>query len=227
MSDIITKGLSRLAYQFNGSENLRQFLQSFLDEFQNLENSGLQLLNERYLNEAVGAQLDGIGEIVGADRTVELIDIIGAFGFEDDDTSRGFGILSDPDIGGNFISIGENYALIGDDLYRTVIRAKIIKNQTAMTVDDTTRLISFMFDGIEVRYLLFENLKPIYSIGKIISPLELFLLDQIPLLIGLIDVTYYVSYNENAFSFAGDISGLGFGDINDPIVGGNFAKIIV
>lgn len=226
MSDIISKGLARLANQFDGSENLKSFLESFLNEFQELENSGLQLLNERYLDTAVGAQLDGIGEIVGVDRPYGSVDTVGAFGFLTDDTARGFGEINYQELGGNFVKYGENLVLIGDDLYRTVIRAKIIKNQTATVVDDTTRLISFMFGGIEVRYFLYENLSPKYSIGKIISPLEIFLLSQIPILIGLEDIDFYLCYDEVSFSFFGDISGFGFGDLYDSDVGGGFAKLI-
>lgn len=227
MSDeVIEKGLLRLAYQFKSSIKFQDFLEAFLQQLQDLRISDLQLLNERYLDTAVGAQLEGIGEIVGIERPIATIDIIGAFGFLSDDTARGFGTFLNSDTGGNFVNKDSTEELIGDDLYRIVIRAKIIKNQTAMIVDDTTKLISFMFGGVEVRYFLFENLKPIYAIGKIISPLEEFLLNQIPILIGIDNVTYFISYNENAFSFFGDISGLGFGDINDPQIGGNFAKII-
>ena len=226
MSEVIEKGITRLAYQFKSSIKFQNFLKSFLAEYEELKISDLQLLNERYLDNAVGKQLEGIGEIVGIERPIAIIDVIGAFGFLGDDNARGFGDLFDPDVGGNFVNKDSTEELIGDDLYRIVIRAKIIKNQIAMIVDDTTRLISFMFGGVEVRYFLFENLKPVYAIGKIISPLEAFLLDNIPILIGLEDVTYFVSYNEDAFSFDGDISGLGFGDINDPQIGGNFAKII-
>ncbi len=226
MSDVVNKGLNRLAYQFSDSLKFKGFLSSFLEEYQEIDAANIQLLNERYLDTAIGAQLDGIGEIVGIARPKESIDIIGAFGFDGDDTARGFTDFCDLELGGNFRKLDEGEQLIGDDLYRVIIRAKIIKNQTAMTVDDTTRLISFMFGGVEVRYFLFENLKPVYAIGKIISPLESFLLDNIPILIGIGDVTYFVSYNEDAFSFAGDISGLGLGDLNDANIGGNFAKII-
>jgi hypothetical protein len=225
LSEVIEKGIARLVYQFNSSSKFQDFLEAFLQQLQDLKISDLQLLNERYLDTAVGAQLDGIGEIVGIDRPKAAIDIIGAFGFLTDNTARGFGSTI-ADIGGNFVNKNSTEELIGDDLYRIIIRVKIIKNQTAMTVDDTTRLISFMFGNVEVRYFLFENLKPIYAIGKIITPLEIFLLDNIPILIGIEDVTYFMSYNENAFSFDGDISGLGFGDINNPLIGGNFAKII-
>lgn len=228
MSDeVIEKGISRLAYQFKDSVKFKEFLTAFLQQFQNLRISDLQLLNERYLDTAVGAQLDGIGEIVGIERPEGSIDIIGAFGFLTDDTARGFTDLFDLELGGNFIGFGDTSILVGDDIYRLVIRAKIIKNQTAMTVDDTTRLISFMFNNVEVRYFLFENLKPVYAIGAIITPLEEFLLNNIPTLIGLEDIQY-ISYDQDSvFSFSDDPDGLGFGDITNPDIGGNFAKIII
>lgn len=230
MSDpIIDKGISRLAYQFSDSEKLKGFLTSFLAEFEELNISGLQLLNERYLDTAIGVQLDGIGEIVGLPRPEKPIDIAGLFGFLDDPSSLGFGTLDDLDIGGNWLNLGANTAPIGDDLYRLLIRAKIIKNQTAMTVDDTTRLISFTFSGIKVRYFLIQNLNPEYHIEKILTPFEIGLLDDFPILIGIENVSYHSMYEEGSFSFAedSDLSGLGFGDINDSNIGGNFATLIV
>ncbi len=227
--EVIIKGLSRLAYQFEGSENLKGFLESFLQQFQDLQISELQLLNERYLDTAVGKQLDGIGEIVGLERPEKDVDLAGIFGFLDDPSSLGFGTLLDSDIGGNFWDGTSQKVLIGDDLYRLLIRAKIIKNQTAMTVDDTTRLISFTFSDVKVRYFLPVNLSPEYHIGKFLTPFEISLLEDFPILIGIEDVSYHSMYDEEPFVFAedDDPTGLGFGDLNDPNVGGNFAKLIV
>lgn len=224
--EIINKGLSRLAYQFSDSIKLKGFLESFLQQFEDLNTSELQLLNERYLDIAVGAQLDGIGEIVGLSRPEKPVDEAGIFGFKFDTTALGFGDINDTEIGGNFWDGSSEFVPIGDNLYRLLIRAKIIKNQTAMTVDDTLRLISFTFGGVEVRYILLNNLEPRYDIGKILNPFESGLLSDFPVLIGIEDVTYHTSYTEDAFSFVGDISGLGFGDITNPTLGGNFAKLI-
>ena len=68
MGDITDKGLGRLAYQYKESDNFKTFISSFLAEFEELETARLQLLNERWLDTAVGVQLDGIGEIVGQRR---------------------------------------------------------------------------------------------------------------------------------------------------------------
>ncbi len=218
--------MSRLAYQFKNSVKFQEFLTAFLQEFQDLHISDLQLLNERHLSVAVGVQLDGIGEIVGLPRPEKDIDVAGLFGFVDDLTALGFGDINDSETGGNFLSLGANKSPIGDDLYRLLIRAKIIENKTAMTVEDTLRLISFVFD-IEIRYFLPENLKPRYDIGKELNPFESNLLASFPVLIG-IDTVEYHSYSETApFGFLDDPDALGFGDINDTNVGGIFAKIII
>lgn len=229
MSDeIVNKGLGRLAYQFEGSEKFQGFLTSFLAEYDELNISGLQLLNERYLDTAIGVQLDGIGEIVGLSRPEKDIAVAGLFGFIDDDSALGFGTTTDLDIGGNFLSLqsGGATAPIGDDLYRLLIRAKIIKNQTAMTVDDTLRLISFTFGGVEVRYFLTENLKPRYDIGKALTPFEADLVSDFPILIGIDEVEYHTYSETTPFGFEGDDDALGFGTTTDPNIGGNFAQII-
>ena len=91
MSDIVVKGISRLAYQFSDSENLKGFLEAFLEEYQEIENANLQLLNERYLSVAIGAQLDGIGEIIGLSRPYKNSspdDPIDKFGFLTDGSAK-------------------------------------------------------------------------------------------------------------------------------------------
>lgn len=224
---VIDKGIGRLAYQFTNSPNLKAFLEAFLQQFQDLDVSRLQLLNERYLETAIGVQLDGIGEIVGIDRPRAPSDLEDAFGFLNDPTSLGFTDFYDLDLGGRWASFYEVRGFVDDDIYRQLIRAKIIKNQTAMTVDDTLRLISFAYGDIEVRYFLIENLKVRYDIGKLLTPYEKELFAFFPILIGIEDVVYWTSYNGNdSFSFANDISGKGFGDFNDSDLGGNFARIL-
>jgi len=183
---VIEKGIERLAYQFLDSEKFKGFLTSFLTEYEELNTSGLQLLNERYLDIAVGAQLDGIGEIVGLPR---------------------------PE--------GET-----DTLYRFLIRIRIIKNKTAMTIDDTLRLISFTFENATVRYFQTSFLEPRYDIEKHLEPSEEVLVPNFPILIGLETVTYHSYSKTTSFGFYGDPDALGFGDLNDSDIGGNFAKII-
>lgn len=227
MSDeVVAKGISRLAYQFSDSEKFKSFLTSFLDEFQYLAAQNDLLSTLRYLNTSQGVQLDGVGEIVGLPRPEESIEIAGVFGFVGDDTSKSFGTLDDSDIGGNFVGIDVSAQLIGDDLYRLLLRAKIIENRTTMVVDETTELLSFMLGGVKIRYIITESLKPRYDIGKFIDLFEQELLNDLPILIGLGDIEYHLYSETTPFSFADDPDGFGFGTLSDPDVGGNFATII-
>ncbi|MCK5603159.1 DUF2612 domain-containing protein [Candidatus Pacearchaeota archaeon] len=73
-SQVIDKGISRLAYQFIDSEKFIEFLTSFLDQFQYLEDENDNLATLRYLDTAEGVQLDGIGEIVGKERPEGMSD---------------------------------------------------------------------------------------------------------------------------------------------------------
>ena len=239
------KGLLRLVHQFQDSPKLKGLISAFISQFNDIDTAQNDLLTLRWVDTAQGAQLDGVGEIVGLSRPYTTISD-GRFGFEGDDTARGFGDETDPNVGGNWFDEFTTRFPVDDDTYRLLIRAKIIKNSTAMTVDDTLRLISFTF-GCEVRYFLFENLKPTYHIGKILGSFEKELLSTFPVLIGIESANYELEYNGNeAFGFAEDPNALGFGigyglfpsddlypsdtlypdESMDHGVGGNFASLL-
>lgn len=74
MSDPIQKlthvadGLARLLTQFKGQPNISGILASYLRQIQELETMLFSLMAERYVDTAIGAQLDGIGRVVGERR---------------------------------------------------------------------------------------------------------------------------------------------------------------
>jgi len=246
---MIEQYLDRLAFQFADSDNLKGLLTAHLLDYEDLDISLDDLAIYRYLDTAKGVQLDGIGEIVGLERPVKPIDLIGAFGFVDDDTSQGFGTLINTDIGGNFVSLNSLAQPIGNELYRTLLRVKIKVNQTAMTNEDVIDIISFAFGDILVRYILFINTKPTYEIGKILTQFEIdVILPLIPVMIGIDEADYKLMHNETPFGFFGDETALGFGSIGGLLpsstllpsttllpsstsstnssIGGNFATLI-
>jgi len=84
------------------------------------------------LDSAVGVQLDVIGQWVGVSRVVNQVLLVGYFGFADDQAALPFGELGVPNVGGRFYELGEDFAgttVLADIEYRTVLRAKIIKNR--------------------------------------------------------------------------------------------------
>lgn len=59
---------SRIASQFSGSTKLQAIVRAMCEPFNDVENSAIQLKTNRWIDSAIGAQLDGCGAIVGEKR---------------------------------------------------------------------------------------------------------------------------------------------------------------
>lgn len=119
---------------------LNQYQDQYLTIFTNLLN----------IDNSSGEQLDMIGRIVGQDRT--LADFVSTpyFGFEDAPLAQSFGTITNPAIGGKWRSItnpasGTN-KLLADSEYRTLIKARILKNNSKGTLNDLLAVIN-LIDG--------------------------------------------------------------------------------
>ena len=62
------QAIDRFTSQYAESEKLRALTGAFADRFQGLEDAAQQLLRERWVDDAIGQQLDELGEIVGEPR---------------------------------------------------------------------------------------------------------------------------------------------------------------
>lgn len=216
--------LDRLATQFKVSENIKTLLTSLSDD--ETESTLDDLLNNRLLDSAVGKQLDGLGKILGLNRPFLSVDVQGVFGFLTDPTSLAFGDINNLDLGGNFVDYTATRQLANDDTYRKLLKAKTIINSSSMTAEETIRTISVMFDNAKVRYALTTNLSPTYTIEKVLTAFEIGLLEILPKLLGIDNVTYIAIDEVEQFGFLGDDDSLGFTDIYDNVQGGNFAIIL-
>ena len=225
MSNLKEKGLGRLAFQFEQSENLKGLISAQLDSFEELDDTFNDLLSDRLLDKAVGKQLDGLGDILGFPRPFLPIDVSGVFGFLTDPTSKAFGDINNPSSGGNFVGFNGTRQIAGDDTYRTLLKARTVINRSSMTVEETIETLVATY-GAKVRYILTTNLSPTYNIEKVLDGSDIALLKTLPILIGLGDVTYISSDTFTPFGFDGDPSALGFTDINNTDLGGNFAQIL-
>lgn len=67
-TDIAERGILNLAPPFWGKPRIAAILKSWLDEMQALENAIFDVLNKRLLDNAISAQLDVLGKIVGQPR---------------------------------------------------------------------------------------------------------------------------------------------------------------
>jgi hypothetical protein len=64
----VTEALDNLVQKFKGSGTLALFITSWVNEVQELEGVWFDLLQNRWIVTAIGAQLDGVGSIVGEAR---------------------------------------------------------------------------------------------------------------------------------------------------------------
>jgi hypothetical protein len=67
-TNIVADTLARLTYQFQDKPIIAAIVNAISAEFQELEDAFFQLLDERYLDTAVGVQLDQLGVIIGLAR---------------------------------------------------------------------------------------------------------------------------------------------------------------
>jgi hypothetical protein len=118
--------------QHVGKENTEDFVKAFYPPLNILDNALNQLYTERWLDTAIGAQLDGIGSIVGISRRVANAIYLPFFGFESQISGNGFGIA-------RMRREREPYAessVLGDIEYRTVINLKIALNNGHGTTEE-------------------------------------------------------------------------------------------
>lgn len=89
----VQDALKRLLQQYKGQPRITAILTSFVDQIQDLENAVYDLDAGRQIQNAIGAQLDGIGEIVGIERNglddqTYLVFIYGKIGENTSDTTK-------------------------------------------------------------------------------------------------------------------------------------------
>lgn len=114
-----------LLSQYADSTNLRQYLLAYFEEMDELFAAIEDVYNGRFLENAVGAQLDVIGEILQQSRNINLGTKY--FGFLGAPLAEGFGTVSDPTTGGTFKSVsdvGGTVIPLGDAVYRRVLYTK-------------------------------------------------------------------------------------------------------
>jgi hypothetical protein len=127
--------------QYKESPNLLKYVACIMKEVDELVKAIQDTINLRYLADAFGAQLDVNGEIVGQARVIPGAAALGYFGFYDETLAArpSIGDANFPAIGGVYRSVGDTVSTdfrMNDVQYRQAIYAKILKNDSACTVDD-------------------------------------------------------------------------------------------
>lgn len=241
IEDYLSVARSRTTEQFmldadgSGPIVFDKYLQLLLGGKIELQEVFRQLMQERSIDTAVGAQLDIIGDIVGQPRELidtALLDYFAYLGYPD---AESFGDLNDISLGGLYRGVNDPIAgntLLNDDQYRLFIKAKIIKNNTNATPNQLLDFLNFVFDS-PINQLVEEG-DAAYTIlvGKELSNFEKVLLTYIsyhsgypsrfiPKPIG-VRVNYGTYVAGESFAFQGVAGAKGYGDLTSTAILGGY-----
>lgn len=239
LEEYLSVARSRVTEQFKDKEVFDKYLQLLLGGKIELQEVFRQLMQERSIDTAVGAQLDIVGEIVGQPR--ELIDtaLLTFFAFQGYPDAQSYGDLDNSSLGGPYYDINNPLAgntLLTDEQYRLFIKAKIIKNSTNATPNQFMDFMRFVF-GVDISVVVAEgNAEFTILLGKELSSFEKVLLTYvsyssgypsrfIPKPIG-VRVNFGEFIYENYFGFQGAPNARGYGDLSDLSLGGQYAQLI-
>lgn len=221
-----------IATEYSETVRLRGYIKALLAGHTLLD----QVFNELGLRLDIdamrGANLDVIGRIVGQPRIVIDASGVPFFGFLGHPQAYGFGSPADPSLGGRFRAPGEpltgNKRLIDSD-YRTFIKARIIRNHSKSLGDDVIEMFKFLLGQDTPIYVTSARPRPGHGwigIGRRLTAGEAYLMANTDLIPTTLGVTYHIRDFTRPFGFLGVPGVGGFGDPNDPTVGGQFPRVI-
>ena len=224
---IVKTGLKRHGHQYGESEKFRQWIRDTLEPFVEIQAAFFGLLDID-LDTAEGVKLDLIGRLVGAPASVpNVYPIAGMFGFSGQDLAETFGEIDDSRIGGYFREISElSYTehILSAEMYRTVIRAQIIKNSSLCTSPDIIKIAKMLLgESIEFSYFEYPMIiliAPKTDISRLDAELLRLMLPR-PCGVGIAIVNGY--YDD--FGFKDQAYTLPMGEIDDPNIGGYWTTL--
>lgn len=180
---------SRFTSQFDQSQKLEALVRSLASPFNGVQQTIKQLFTDRWLDSAVGAQLDGAGDILGQPRRITDVVAYRFFGFRHQQNIGGFGQapFRRP---GQVLTQGST--VLDDINYRKLLKWKSIVNQCHGTSEEIEKALKVLFGASAVSVLDSGNASIHIVINKVANDEDIFLkntLKWIPRAAG-IKVTY-------------------------------------
>lgn len=215
-NDLGAIALGRVATQYRESEKLRATISAFVAECTEAQRAAFSSLEGWNLDDATGAALDVIGNIVGHPRPLVDATIYGYFGYATYPGAESYGDATAPEVGGRYLSVYSSdtgRVPMEDEDYRAHIRAKILKNGTSATPEDVLEVIRAVFPDVSPVSIAEQSLASAQiTLGRLLSTVEKGVLtgeELIPIPIA-VSVTYADSLGALAFGYAGSV-GSGYG----------------
>ena len=138
--------VDRLLAQFGNSPNFESLVRVLGKRYNVIEQVISDLQEKRWIDTAETVQLDGCGVIVGQARLVEQAIALPFFGFADQAAARGFGKARFRERLESHLST----ATLADPEYRKIIKAKVSKNISWGTTEETIASYQQIFDANKV-----------------------------------------------------------------------------
>lgn len=160
---------SHLIGQFQGKPVIRAILDASAAELDELNKSAADLKNKRWIDTGEGAQLDGIGDIVGQGRQIDDALQIPFFGFAETENGLPFDV-------GRFFDSWEMWLKsvnLADPEYRLLLKSKIFKNKTQCTAEETITSLKNIYNAELVLIEDRGNAKIGLAIGRILTQSEI------------------------------------------------------
>ena len=162
MTDHAQVMVDKLLAQFGSSPNLEALVRVLGGRLNVLEQVIFDLQEKRWIDTAEAVQLDGCGAIVAQPRLVSKAISLPFFGFIDQPAARGFGKA-------RFRKRLESHlstATLADPEYRKMIKAKVAKNISWGTTEETIASYQHIFDAPKVVITEMGNAKMRVGIAR-------------------------------------------------------------
>jgi hypothetical protein len=175
--DYESQAIGRIIQQYKTAEKFNEVIKLYAGIAQDLEDEWANLYNLLNIDLMGGANLDIIGEIVGQPRVLADADELAFFGFLGAPNALSFGDVFNTLTGGRFRGIDEAVTgdvTLADPEYRLLIKARIIRNYTFCTPEETIAALVFLF-GSSAYFK--ENIMSIdIGVGRELTSTERFLI---------------------------------------------------
>jgi len=200
-----------LLAQFDGKPVIAAILEALGEELDLLADAFEDLKEKRWIDTGEGAQLDGIGEIVGRSRQLKKAIQLEFFGFYGVAGAATFGV-------GRFRKSGETWLSsvnLADYEYSKLLWQKVYKNTSRATVEETIKSMLYIFNAPIVYIEETGNANIAYSVGRTLVHNDILMADALDILIrmgGVGCVRRSAFAYKETFAFLSQPNARGFGD---------------
>lgn len=198
--DLTAEARGRYTQQFEYSTHpiFDNYVTIVTNELQELQNLFKDLTQLRDLENAVGAQLDLVGAIVGQPRLLVDFTLFPFFGFDGATKAQTFGTLADTSIGGVWKSVidkeGQDYVL-EDEEYRFIIRSRIAANTSNTSPQGVMDAVNYILQRTDTEIAEVQPAHVVITYYGTLTPLQEYFLRGLSSIGSIIPLPICVSYD--------------------------------